>query len=298
MKIKTVLPFLEHQENPERWAVYYGDKAEPEVFVPYDIIVFDSEKHPLLRPLKARGKTLLGYLSLAEAETYRYWFEELRAAGVLMEENPAWPGHFAIDLRRPEWAEMIIEKMIPLILQSGFNGVMLDTIDTALELEEKDPKKYAGMKVAAVKLVKAIRTHYPQLKIMVNRGFSILPEIEQEIDMVLAESIFISYDFKTGKHGRFPKEVYEEYSGLLKAAQKRAPHLQVFTLDYWPAKDTQRVKMIYEAQRKQGFIPYVSTVDLQTETREPGTPEPVITPVDDVPPAHGPGGPASRAKQP
>ena len=53
------------------WLVYYSDKAPSEAFKGYDLIVFDSQFHPPLRPLLDRGKTLLGYLNLGEASENR-----------------------------------------------------------------------------------------------------------------------------------------------------------------------------------------------------------------------------------
>ena len=46
------------------------------------------------------------------------------------------------------------------------------------------------MTPAAAKLVRMIRQNYPQIKIMVNRAYDILPEIGGQIDYVLGESVY------------------------------------------------------------------------------------------------------------
>lgn len=258
------------QEAPKSWAVYYTNEVPAESFLRYDMVVFDFKDHPTLRPLIQRNKTVLGYLSLGEVDKdpERGYIEELNRAGLLLERNPNFHGRM-IDIRDPEWARIVIEEIIPSILRKGFDGVMLDTVDSVVYLETKDPQKYAGMKAAAVNLIRVIRMHYPHIKIMMNRGLDILPEVETQLDYVLAESIHTTYNFKTGEHGLVKDSYYESIAHFLKASQARAPQLKVVSLDYWDMKDTKGVKAIYEAQRKHGFAPYVTDIGLKTLTPEP-----------------------------
>lgn len=251
------------------WAVYYGSAEQPQKFKNFDVVVFDAETHPALQPLLYRGKDLLGYISGGEAEDYRPNFQELKERGLLLVENPDWKGHFVIDIRKPEWAQYVIEEAIPRILRKGFNGIMIDTLDSPLALEAKDPKTYAGMKEAATHLVRAIRYHYPNLVIMVNRGFEILPQVGGDINYLLAESVRVKYDSKTKAFSYFPDEVYQYHVNLFHEAQKANPHLKIVTLDYWDVKDKKGVKALYNVQRKNGFIPYVATMDLQSLCTEP-----------------------------
>ena len=41
------------------------------------------------------------------------------------------------------------------------------------------------------------------------------------------------------------------------------------SLDYWDPQDTEGIGRIYEEQRKNGFFPYVATIDLKQIIREP-----------------------------
>lgn len=245
-------------EAKERWAVYYGDALAVENFFPFDLVVFDSEKHPPLRPLRNQKKTLLGYLSLGEAESYRPDFEEIKKRGLLLEENKQWPGHYLIDIRNPEWGKYVIEEKIPEILYKRFDGIMLDTLDTPLSVE----KKYPGMREAAIRLLRAIRMHYPDIKIMLNRGFETLPDSAPSIDMLLAESILADgSDPKKPKF--FDEAIYQSITATIRAAQQVEKNLKIYTLDYWDMKDREGIKAIKAKQRDNGFIPYVSTPDLQ-----------------------------------
>jgi uncharacterized protein (TIGR01370 family) len=253
----------------QNWVVYYGSTLPSSHFDRYDIIVFDRDKHPSLQNLKAKGKTLLGYVSVGEAEKYRVDYEAVRATHALLEENPNWPGHFAVDVRNPAWTKYLVENVIPQVIKAGFHGIFVDTLDSVVELEAKDPEKYKGMTLAAAKAIQTIRLNYPHLKIMINRGFDVMPYIAHDVNYVLAEAVLASYDFTTKKHSLFPETVYQEYVDKMQALQTKAPHLRFMTLDYWNMQDVKGVKEIYRRHRENGFMPYVSTIALDTVHTEP-----------------------------
>ena len=118
------------------------------------------------------------------------------------------------------------------------------------------------MKEAAIHLVKAIRHHYPQTLLMINRAYSLLPDVAKDVDMVLGECVYADYNFKRKIYELVPEKEYRKQVKRLQDIQQAHPHLQIFTLDYWNPKDVSVIKEIYRKQRKNGFIPYVSTIDL------------------------------------
>jgi uncharacterized protein (TIGR01370 family) len=260
--------FVWMQGQSLRWAVYYTDVLPSEAFQDRDVIVFDDLRHPDLKPLQGKGKILLGYISMAESGSKRP-FPVHDVEGLKLVENVNWPGNFVLDIRRPEWKAFVLDVLIPSILAKGFDGVMMDTIESATDLENLDPVVYAGMRVAAVDLVRAVRERFPDRVIMVNRAFDILPEIAPSIDMLLAESIYVDYEWQNKKHVLFAEKVYKDRVKFLKDIQKNNPQMKIFSLDYWDPADIKGVKHIYRTQRAQGFHPYVSTMDLQKLTPEP-----------------------------
>ncbi|MCE2927874.1 MAG: endo alpha-1,4 polygalactosaminidase [Rickettsiales bacterium] len=254
---------------PERWVVYYTDKLPASAFEAYDVIAFDQKYHPPLEPLKAQGKTLLGYISLGEAEKYRSYFNAIKKKGLLHQSSTLWKGHYYIDVRKPAWTKMVLDELIPPILAKGFDGIMIDTMDSAIEPEMQNPKKYPGMKKASIELIKAIRTRYPDIKIMVNRGLEILPEMAPHIDMLMAESTYTDWVPNPKKPVLVKPETYQYYLDIIAKGRAANPKLKVYSMDYWDMSDTDGVKAIYAKQREQGFVPYVSTMDLQHLHPEP-----------------------------
>lgn len=268
-----LLSFSATGEPIKNYVVYYSDKAGFKELESYDLLVFDSQVHPPLRSLMDRGKILLGYISLGEVEKHRSYYEAVKKQGILGQENIYWKGSYYVDLRDPKWAKRVLEDLIPAILQQGFDGLFLDTLDNPGDMERKDPAKFKGMVNAAAHLVKGIRKNYPSIKIMMNRGYELLPQVAEVIDFEMGESLYSDYNFKTKKYGFVAKSDYVLQMKWLKDAKKKNPNLQIVSLDYWDPKDKAEISQIYEVERKNGFIPYVATVDLDVIVPEPPAPK-------------------------
>jgi uncharacterized protein (TIGR01370 family) len=246
------------------FAVYYSAEDDP-ALSDFALLVLDSDTHPPLLSIAqraARRPTLLGYLALAEVSKERRYAAWLRRQKLLLGANPDWPDAAYIDLRAKAWQRHVIEALIPGILAAGFDGVFLDTLDDAAELEEREPKHFRGMKSAAVELVQTIRRRFPQAKLMMNRGLALLPLLGGTLDMVLGESLLAAYDFATKSHDWVAPERYRAAAETLQEARRRHPALGLYTLDYWDPDDAAGVARIYATQRASGFVPYVATIGL------------------------------------
>lgn len=250
-----------------KWAVYYNNQEAPEAFSAYNLLVLDDTYHPDLSLLKKQRITTLGYVSISEVRPEQAHYQALLEDGHIVRENEQWNSGM-IDIRQKAWQETLINEVIPSVLEKGFDGIMLDTADSALELEEADKERYQYTTEALIYLIKMIRYTYPNIKIMINRGFEILPEVGESIDYVLAESILSEHNHETGESRLFPDDVYKRYAEMLHLLQQKFPHLRIYTLDYWPSDDKSGKKKLYDMQRLQGFIPYVSTPDLRSLHKE------------------------------
>jgi polysaccharide biosynthesis protein PelA len=244
------------------WAVCYTGNASPEQFHTFHLIVLDSDNHPALDLLKGHGRDLLGYLSLGEIESHRAYFDSAKTEGLLLRENPAWPGSFSVDFRNPRWRRRVIQDLVPAILASGFNGIFLDTLDDAAALERADPQKYRGMIAAAADLVRSLRQAFPQIRIMVNRGYDLLPQIAPLIDILLGESVYTTYDAQHKSYTRVSASQYEQQVHSMREALRWNPRLRICSLDYWNPSDSREIRRIYQVERANGFAPYVATREL------------------------------------
>ena len=255
--------------EPERFVVYYGKDAATGDFAPYSRAVLDSDHHPPLAPLKARGIELFGYLSLGEVEQARDYYPAVAAAGLLLGANPDWPGARYVDLRKPAWSAQILDHLIPALLNEGFEGLFLDTLDDAAFLEHADPVRNHGMVAAAAALVRSIRARYPAVPLMLNRAYDVGALVATELDSVLAESLLTTHDFKTRRYLVRNQDDLNWGMGKLAELRRLNPKLRLYTLDYWEPTDRAGIARLYEQERKAGFIPYVATIDLQRIVPEP-----------------------------
>ncbi|MEM1282326.1 MAG: endo alpha-1,4 polygalactosaminidase [Chlamydiota bacterium] len=253
----------------ERWVVDYAEIIQPKEFKAYDVVVLDTKVGPELKFLQEQNKQTIGYLSLGQVLAQRDYFDLVKKEGLLIEEDPDWPGSYTVDIRKKEWVKLVIEKLIPQVLFKRFNGVMLDTVDQVAALEQKDPEKYRGMTEAAAHLIQAMRKHYPQMTIMMNRGYEIVPQVADSLDILLGESVYTKYDFQTKSYKKVSPDDYKWQVEKLNQAREVNPLIQIFTLDYWDPEDKEFIKEIYRLERENGFIPYVSTIDLQRVIPEP-----------------------------
>lgn len=256
-------------KNISSYLVYYDNKEAPENFSRYDLVVLDISYPTPFQYLVDEDTLVLAYMNFGEISQHRDYFKKLKSQGFFLEENPFWPGSFYVDLRNPLWKSFLIETLIPTILHKGYNGLFLDTLDNASFLENKDPKAHKGMTKAAIDLVKTLRYHYPQILIMVNRGYDLFPDIAKDVDMLLAESLYSDYNFETKSNFRVSEKDYLQQVASLKKLQKDYPHLSIFSLDYWDPQDSKTVGEIYQIQRNNGFIPYVADILLDKICKEP-----------------------------
>lgn len=257
--------------NPthSKWAVLYAADAPFEALETYDLLVFDRDSHPDLEPLNDAGKTLFGYISLGEENEGRSEFARVRDWGILGEMNPNWAGSYFVDVRDTRWVGLVIEEMVPRILQRGFRGLFLDTLDNPVELERRDPTTNRGMTQAAARLVKALKLHWPDVPLILNRGYGLLDSVARDIDYVLGESVYADYDFEAKIYRKVEPASYQEQVAILKRAANANPKLGILTLDYWDPADTATISEIYRVQRANGFAPYVATVELDRLIPEP-----------------------------
>jgi len=112
----------------------------------YDVVITDLfyEGTEILTPEEAAslkvkanggGRLVIAYMSIGEAESYRYYWQEgwdPDAPSWLAEENPDWPGNYKVRYWDKSWQSVIFGNdgsYLKKILDAGFDGVYLDIID-------------------------------------------------------------------------------------------------------------------------------------------------------------------------
>jgi endo-alpha-1,4-polygalactosaminidase (GH114 family) len=204
----------------------------------------------------------LGYLSVGEADPRRPYGNEVRAAPFLVEPDPAWPDNFRVDVRDRRWQQILLGEEIPRLLAQGFDGLMLDTIDTAPYLEGKDPARFAGSRQALRDFVREIRTRFPGAPLLAN-GIAGLADVAPFVDGFVVEGVFATYDFGRRLYRETTTVEREWKLGRIAEAQAIA-HRPVFTIDYADVGDIVLAHWAESEAVGHGFKPYVGVRDLNT----------------------------------
>lgn len=265
--LKSMHVFAGKPKALRSFVVYYGSVEGADAFKDFDLVVLDSSYTKIVKDLKKEDKTVLAYLSIGEVNSSRSYFPYLKEKKLLLESNPNWPEAFLIDIRNPEWGTYVVEMLIPAILKDGFDGIFIDTIDSPIEKERVNPIKFNGMKKSAVNIVEKARLSFPAMKIMLNRGYPIAPDVAPAIDYILGESVCNTYDFSSKKYVPVSEEPYLNQVKILNDIKDKNPRLEVMTLDYCDEEDQSRCREIYRKEKGNGFIPYITTIDLGKVSR-------------------------------
>lgn len=173
-----------------------------------------------IQSLKDEGKVVLAYLSIGEAEDYRfYWKDSWNAnpPSFLGEENPEWAGNYKVKYWERSWWRQVIRPYLKKITAAGFDGVYLDIIDGYYYYGEKDGKlkKRANQMVRLVEKIARFGRKKAGEKFAVfpQNGSSILDDASKKfknryiktIDGIGIESLYYNIYNEADKNYRIEK---------------------------------------------------------------------------------------------
>lgn len=242
----------------DRWICMYGDDLAPIFGAGLDLAILNGSIQP---PPADTARLSTGYVNLGEADEDAWYWSEVRGQSWLIEDNPNWPGAHRVDVRSAAWRDLVVQRIAPRVLAKGYRGLFLDTVDSAEWLEEREPRRFAGMRQAMVELIVALRTKFPDAMLIANRGFEILDRIAPSIDALLVESVFHGYDFERQAYRRVPEAERRELVNRL-SRFARDTGKPVLVLDYADPADTTAIQASTREARKLGFSCYVGTIEL------------------------------------
>jgi uncharacterized protein (TIGR01370 family) len=252
------------------WIVYYGATANDAKLANFDVIVLDPAYTGSIAQCASHGGRTIGYLSFGEVSKTNKWFSFPADSPALLEENPSWPGTHRVDVRQDAWRTAILDG-VKRLRKMGFDGLFMDTLDTPPYLEQIDPKRFKGMAAAATDLVKSVRKQWPDMPIIMNRGYALLPDLVNDIDAIVAESLMTTYDGATRAYKWIDPKALAEHIKVLAPRKNRSPELPVLSLDYWNPDDPATIREIYRIERSFGASPYVGTIALDQIVQPPAT---------------------------
>ncbi len=151
-KLPEVKNFL-YLINPEKFSSK-ADFIRAVSATNYDLIIMDlffndgsaftaNEIQQLKTKANGAKRLVVCYLSIGEAEDYRYYWKaswKSHPPSWLAAENPDWPGDYKVKYWDPQWQAIIYgndSSYLHKILAAGFDGAYLDVIDAFEYFERK-----------------------------------------------------------------------------------------------------------------------------------------------------------------
>lgn len=243
----------------ETTAFYYGASVPVELATAYDQLVVEPEQVKQPSVIARYGAAPVAYLSVGEVAKSSRQAERIDRAWRLA-DNPAWAS-WVMDLRASQYREWLLDRA-NLLWAAGYRRFFLDTLDS-YQLAVKSESEREAMRQALCRLIRDLARQHPGARILLNRGFELLPEIADVVHAVAAESLFDRYENKTRRYSAVPEADRAWLLDRLREVRRRYG-LPVIVIDYRPV--TQREQALSTARKiaALGFMPWVSDGTLCT----------------------------------
>lgn len=225
---------------------------------------FNRTEINLLRSSMTGEQFVISYMSIGEAEDYRYYWQDSwnsNQPAWLERENNNWPGNFKVRFWDPDWQSVILgspDSYLDKIIAAGFDGVYLDIIDAYDYFAEQNRDNAEDEMVAFVTAI----SEYAKRQ---NPDFLIFPQNAPElgvrtdylavVDGIGMEGVYFGWDEPNVATSASDNEWLEEQLARFVEAGKI-----VLAVDY-AAKDSD-VTEAYQRSRGQGFRSTVTHIDL------------------------------------
>lgn len=235
-------------------AFYYGAKPPVGELQAFDMVVVEPDSGFDPAQQATPNTQWLGYVSLGEVLPSRSYFKSIPQSW-LIGGNTAWNSH-VVDQAAPEWPAFYVDQVITPLWQRGYRGFFLDTLDSYQLVAKSDDdrrKQEAGM----VAVIRAIKAKYPDARLVLNRGFEILPQVHTLVQAVAFESLFRGWD-QAGN--RFTEVSAADRDWLLGQARtiRESYRLPVISIDYCPPADRACARNTAAQIKALGIVPYVA----------------------------------------
>ena len=241
-------------------AVYYGSKATPSELSLYDIAVIEPGHgyDPVALRAQAPGSQLYAYASVAEVLPERAYFHKIPAEWK-MARNGAWQS-IVLDQTPARWPAFFADEVIAPLWGKGYRGFFLDTLDSYRLAERFDE---AAQQDGLVRVIETLHQRFPGIRLILNRGFEIVPRVRDKVQMVAAESLYRGWDANLKRYVKVPEQDRAWLQQQLQTIRER-DGLPVLSIDYVPPNDRAAARETAQRIAQLGFIPWVSDAGLQT----------------------------------
>jgi cysteinyl-tRNA synthetase len=213
-----------------------------------------------LRQGSACKRRVLAYLSIGEAEDYRWYWQPGWGPGNpgwIVKADPDWPRNYYVKFWDPEW-QNILYAYLDRILAAGFDGVYLDRPDVI------DQPYAQGHEQDMVNLVLAIAS-YGRARSPLREDWGVFPQNAEELGshdeyLAVATGIGIEELYYAATNVRVPESERLYREGDVDRFKQAVHGGLILTVDY--TNQTAQVDEAYARAASKGYVEYATDVEL------------------------------------
>ena len=141
--------------------------------------------------IKNSGKKAIAYISIGEAENYRYYWQTTWTSNPppwLGDLNPKWPGNYKVKFWDTTW-QKIVFNYIDTIISQGFDGIYMDIIDAYYYWQVENPQQQNADSLM-IEFASNIRSH---ITAATAKTFYLIPQNGESV----VSSTNVSFQLKT-----------------------------------------------------------------------------------------------------
>jgi polysaccharide biosynthesis protein PelA len=238
-------------------AFNYSSTPPMDLLKIFDVVVVDPNSK--LSPQQYPQTQVFAYISVGEITPDSKITKNIPASWVIA-KNQIWKTK-VLDQSNPAWQDFFIHQIFEPLWQKGYRGFFLDTLDSyqlGTKTKTSQQKQINGL----VTLIQTIKQKYPDAKLILNRGFELLPQIHTQVFAVAAESLFSGWNQTTKTYEPIKPDARNWLLNQFKIAQKY--DLPTISIDYVSPNNRQKTLKVAKQIKNLNIIPYVADGDLQT----------------------------------
>ncbi len=245
---------------PQSIVFYYGDEPNMASLRQFDLAVIDPDTPIDATDLQDDQHRWFAYVSVGEVANTRDYYALIPDAW-LIGHNEAWASEI-IDQTAAGWPEFFAEHIVAPLWNQGFRGFFLDTLDSYL-IVARDESAQRDSQEGLIQLIRTLRHRFPGIRLILNRGFELLPDVHQDIFALAFESLFRGWDEARNSYVDVPET---DRQWLLEQTRQAREHhrLPIIAIDYCHPEHERCAQNTVQKIREHGLIPYVGDGRLQS----------------------------------
>ena len=242
-------------------AFYYGSDPPLGQMQMFSMVVVEPSHiynaHNVILASKKRNQDLFAYVSLGEVHTSRPYYPYIPQDSLRL-QNSTW-GSTAIDQRTIAWREFFLSHVIAPLWAQGWRGFFIDTLDSYQLFVKLDNERF-DQRQGQIATIRELKRRFPQAKLILNRGFELLPDLASITYAVAAESLYRRYDASMNQYAPVPANDHIWLLEQMKIVRDWYG-LPVISIDYVDPSDLDLCEIVRDTAKKvraDGFIPWIT----------------------------------------